>query len=134
MMINNLNRKRIFSALFIFIIIGFFSFLLVRKNSPEIQEITRTFSPSGKLVATVRMTIYGDHWFVNDARYEVSIKDLRVDGGDTIVYSTLAYDTSHISVKWRGDESLVIEDETEALRSSVKQTYPGIRIEYMQRK
>jgi hypothetical protein len=102
-----------------------------RVEPPEIQEIARMPSPADKWSAKVEMVVYGDHWFVNDARYEVRIVQTGSREPEVVVYSTMASGPTDLSVKWVGEDELVIKDSAGSLSNAVKQPHSTVRIQYM---
>lgn len=99
------------------------------RSAPEIAEIAQTSSPMNTWTARVVMTVYGDHWFVNDARYEVRIE--RADGKDEVlVYSTIASGPTGLVVHWISPDELEVRDSADALRDAVREPHPTVRIAY----
>lgn len=106
-------------------------FWLFHSRAPEIEEITRAVSTGEVWAAKVEMVVYGDHWFVNDARYEVRIKRFGSRDDDVLVYSVPASGPNSISIKWRANDELVIEDSPSVIRNAFKQSHPTVRIDYV---
>ena len=103
---------------------------LTRGQVPETEEIARATSPGGTWTAKVEMVVYGDHHFVNDARYEVRIGHVGSQDKEVLVYSVQASGPIGIAIKWQTNEKLVIEDAASVLLGAIKQPHPVIRIEY----
>ncbi len=123
-------HKRGLAAITVVVIFGLLGFWFTRSPAPEVEEIAKAASPGGKWTAKVEMVVYGDHWFVNDARYQVRVVRSDRSEPDVLVYSVSASGPTGLSVKWRGDDDLVIEDSSSALRDAVKQPHPSVRIDY----
>jgi hypothetical protein len=126
----NVAYRRGLAAIAIVVIGILLGFWFTRSPAPEVEEISRAASPGGKWTAKVEMVVYGDHWFVNDARYQVRVVRSDKNEPEVLVYSVLASGPTGLSVKWRGDDDLVIEDSSSALRDAVKQPHPSVRIDY----
>lgn len=103
---------------------------LTRGRVPETEEIARAISPDGTWTAKVEMVVYGDHHFVNDARYEVRIGHVGNQDKEVFVYSAQASGPIGIAIKWQTNEKLVIEDAASVLPGAIKQPHPVINIEY----
>ena len=108
----------------------FFDWSLLRHQVPETDEISRVASPSGAWVARVEMVVYGDHHFVNDARYEVRIGHVGGQDKGVLVYSAQASGAVGVVTRWQTNEWLVIEDSASVLQGAFKQPHPVLRIEY----
>jgi hypothetical protein len=118
---------RSFLLLSVIFMIVFFKHQYSRQIEPEINEVTRVASPTKEWTAQVLMVVYGDHWFVNVAKYEVRlINNKKTD----IVYSTDADGPPEVSIRWAGNNILVIEDTLEAQRNAFKQPNASVQIEY----
>lgn len=108
----------------------FFCVRLTRSHQPVVEdEIARIASPGGVWTAKAEMVVYGDRWFVNDARYEVRIE--RTDKvPEGLVYSVPASGSTSISIKWQANDELVITDSSSAMRIAVRQVHPLVKVDY----
>lgn len=104
--------------------------LFNQSSPPEVEEIERIESPGGEWTAKVDMVVYGDHWFVNDARNEVKIS--RSDGTEreVLVYSEAASAASYLAVKWCGGNSILIMNSSKFLRDAFRYAHSSVRINY----
>jgi hypothetical protein len=101
-----------------------------RGRAPETEEIARAISPGGTWTAKVEMVVYGDHHFVNDARYEVRIGRVGSKDQEVLVYSVQASGPIGTTIEWRANEELIIQDTLSLLAGAVKRPHPAIKIEY----
>lgn len=108
---------------------GFFK-LINFAQSPEVREISQIKSSGGNSIATIRMAVYGDHWFVNEARLEVLVSYADANGQRLIVYSSDAHSPEALVIKWLDTSILLIEDDAEYLKSARIQSYPNFQIKY----
>ena len=100
-----------------------------RHSVPDVEEISRIGSPTGRWTVKVMMVVYGDHWFVNDARYEVRVQKAEEED-QAIVYSTMASGPTGLVVKWLGADELEVQDSADALRDAVRKPHPSVHIGY----
>ena len=103
---------------------------ITRERPPEIEVISRAVSPDGKWVAKLEMVVYGDHHFVNDARYEVRVGHNDSQGEEALVYSIQTSGPIGTTIKWQSNEDLVVGDTSNALTEAKKQPHPVVKIEY----
>lgn len=121
--------KNLLIAIVLVGIFGAFIVECVPIHQPDIEQIAHVASPSGKWSAQVVMVIYGDHWFVNEARYEVRISSTDYSS-DVVVYSTFASGMTELKVIWNNDDSLIVLDTPDALSASVRQPHSFVRVAY----
>ena len=107
-----------------------FCLWLTRGRIPETEEISRAISPGGVWVAKLDMVVYGDHHFVNDARYEVRIRQVSNQENEVLVYSVQASGPLGTAITWGSNEELIIEDTLTALAGASKQPHHTVKIEY----
>lgn len=101
------------------------------RSLSEAEDIAQVNSPTNKWIAKVVMVIYGDHWFVNDARYEVRILQANEKEQEVLVYSAMASGPASLAVKWRNADELEIQDSAVVLRDAVRNPHPSVRIDYL---
>lgn len=123
-------RKRIF-VIVVLLSLGIILWLF-RSRSPEIEIINRVGSTNGTWTACVQMVVYGDHWFVNDARYEVRV-ERATSRESVLVYSTPASGPTRIAVNWRSEDQLIVEDSLDAMRQAEKNSHSVVIIDYRTR-
>lgn len=104
--------------------------LLFRPAEPEYQDVTTFPSPGGRWLATAETVVYGDHFSVNVAQYEVRLIDSNSPKDGVIVYSVPASSGSAISVQWIGSNRLIIKDLAGSLVKSIRKPCCDVEIVY----